>query len=131
MFVKVLQHASIAVVLALTAPALLAQSQAPEPFWPGAKYDPSIPTLKQVVGHDHGEEISGDTLLILFNADHVNEIPFSLPALNAELQWERVFDTDAFESPKETFPAGTQYPLKQCSIATFRIKKPEEAEEMM
>jgi len=27
-------------------------------FFPGAKYDPSIPTLKQVVGHDWGEKIT-------------------------------------------------------------------------
>lgn len=29
-----------------------------EPFWPGAKYDPAIPTLRQVLGHDPGEEIT-------------------------------------------------------------------------
>ncbi|HEX7284497.1 MAG TPA: hypothetical protein VF239_20745, partial [Vicinamibacterales bacterium] len=28
------------------------------PLWPGAKYDPAIPTLKSVVGHDHGEVIT-------------------------------------------------------------------------
>src|SRR5262245_2954880 len=35
---------------------ILAQSE--EPLWPGAKYDPGIPTLKQVVGHDPGKEIT-------------------------------------------------------------------------
>ena len=35
---------------------ILAQSE--EPLWPGAKYDPAIPTLKQVVGHDPGKEIT-------------------------------------------------------------------------
>ncbi len=33
-------------------------AQAPEAIWPGAKYDPAIPTLRQVVGHDHGLEIT-------------------------------------------------------------------------
>ena len=33
-------------------------AQTLEPLWPGAKYDPSIPTLKQVVGHDPGLEIT-------------------------------------------------------------------------
>ena len=33
-------------------------AQALEPIWPGAKYDAAIPTLKQVVGHDHGLEIT-------------------------------------------------------------------------
>jgi len=27
-------------------------------LWPGAKYDPSIPTIKSVLGHDHGEVIT-------------------------------------------------------------------------
>ncbi len=26
-------------------------AQTPEPFWPGAQYDPKIPTLEQVVEH--------------------------------------------------------------------------------
>jgi len=35
---------------------MLAQTE--EALWPGAKYDPAIPTLKQVVGHDPGKEIT-------------------------------------------------------------------------
>jgi hypothetical protein len=27
-------------------------------LWPGAKYDPAIPTIKSVLGHDHGEVIT-------------------------------------------------------------------------
>lgn len=30
----------------------------PEPFLPGTTYDPALPTLQQVVGHDWGEDIS-------------------------------------------------------------------------
>lgn len=33
-------------------------AQSVEPLWPGARYDPAIPTLKQVVGHDPGQAIS-------------------------------------------------------------------------
>ncbi len=33
-------------------------AQSVEPLWPGAKYDPAIPTLKQVAGYESGEEIS-------------------------------------------------------------------------
>ncbi len=29
-----------------------------EPYWPGAKYDPGIPTLREVLGHDPGAEIT-------------------------------------------------------------------------
>jgi hypothetical protein len=44
-----------------------------EPLWPGAKYDAAIPTLRQVLGHDHGEEITppdqiGDYLQALSKA---------------------------------------------------------------
>ncbi|MET0211908.1 MAG: M14 family zinc carboxypeptidase, partial [Vicinamibacterales bacterium] len=38
--------------------ATLVMAQSPEAIWPGAKYDPAIPTLRQVVGHDHGLEIT-------------------------------------------------------------------------
>ena len=27
-------------------------------LWPGAKYDPAIPTIKSVLGHEHGELIT-------------------------------------------------------------------------
>ena len=37
--------------------AVAAQPQT-EPFWPGAQYDPKVPTLQQVVGHAPGEEIT-------------------------------------------------------------------------
>lgn len=35
------------------------EAVAQEPaLWPGAKYDPAIPTIKSVLGHDHGEVIT-------------------------------------------------------------------------
>ncbi len=34
-----------------------AAAQEPAP-WPGAKYDPAIPTIRSVLGHDHGEVIT-------------------------------------------------------------------------
>ena len=49
------------ILLALCAlcPSWLASVSAQEPpLWPGAKYDPAIPTLKSVLGHDHGEAIT-------------------------------------------------------------------------
>ena len=34
-------------------------SSAQEPaLWPGAKYDPAVPTIQQVLGHDHGAVIT-------------------------------------------------------------------------
>ena len=44
------------------APSSAAAAQAPppavQPFAPGVRYDPAIPTLQQVVGHDWGQEIT-------------------------------------------------------------------------
>jgi hypothetical protein len=51
-------HLAAAVALVIAFAGVSGHAQNDEPFWPGAKYDPAIPTLKQVVGHDHGEEIT-------------------------------------------------------------------------
>jgi hypothetical protein len=48
---------ALAVVLPLAVAAVGAQRQ-DEPFWPGAQYDPRIPTLEQVVGHVNGAEVT-------------------------------------------------------------------------
>src|SRR5262245_66320190 len=48
----------IALLLALSLLAARSAFAQDAPFWPGAKYDPGIPTLKQVVGHEPGQEIS-------------------------------------------------------------------------
>jgi hypothetical protein len=34
------------------------RTQTLEPIWPGAKYDPAVPTIQQVLGHDTGLEIT-------------------------------------------------------------------------
>ena len=52
----------VLIVLALCSlsplwPTSAAYAQEP-PLWPGAKYDAAIPTIKQVLGHDHGEVIT-------------------------------------------------------------------------
>ncbi len=71
---------------------------------------------------DQGEEIRGDTILILFNADHANEIPFTLPALAEEgQQWQRLLDTADLEAQQDLLPAGKTYTLKTCSMAMFRV----------
>ena len=35
-------------------------------LWPGATYDPRIPTLKSVIGHDVGEEISSPEEITIY-----------------------------------------------------------------
>jgi glycogen operon protein len=81
---------------------------------------------------DHGDEISGDTLVILFNADQVNDIPFTLPgAKEKEFQWELLVDTAEVEAEGTFFKPGEQYPLKSCTLAVFRAVLEEEAPKTM
>lgn len=75
-----------------------------------------------------GEEISGDTLLLLFNADHHQAIPFSLPALEKNHLWQRMLDTADPESETDLFAAGKPYVLSPCSLALLRIWAEEEKE---
>jgi Zinc carboxypeptidase len=49
----------ICLTLCSLSPLWLTSVSAQEPpLWPGAKYDPAIPTIKSVLGHDHGEVIT-------------------------------------------------------------------------
>ncbi|HSG00337.1 MAG TPA: M14 family zinc carboxypeptidase, partial [Vicinamibacterales bacterium] len=73
MLARLLTCAAVAGALVLTTPTLVAQ-QAPEAFWPGATYDPAVPTLRQVLGHDPGTEVTppdqvGEYLRALAQAD--------------------------------------------------------------
>ena len=51
--------------LALTVAAALAATPVPE-LAPGAKYDPKIPTLKQVLGHEPGEVITPPEAIAIY-----------------------------------------------------------------
>jgi glycogen operon protein len=71
---------------------------------------------------EYGETLSGDTLLILFNADHSLEIDFILPAIEALSSWELLLDT--FEpqwSAQETFRTDQPYRLRPCTTVIFRL----------
>jgi Zinc carboxypeptidase len=49
----------VLLALVLSAAAVVPSlAQTPEPFWPGAQYDPKIPTLEQVVGHASGDKVT-------------------------------------------------------------------------
>ncbi|HVU85697.1 MAG TPA: glycogen debranching protein GlgX [Pirellulales bacterium] len=67
----------------------------------------------------HGETIRGDTLLLLFNADHTHTIPFTLPPSGSSAPWELVFDTARVDA-KSNLGLLTQYELDTCSVAVFR-----------
>ena len=70
----------------------------------------------------HGEQISGDTLAVVYNGDHALEIPFKLPMLTEDSEWELVLDTfDGSDQAREA--PGNVYPLRPCSLAVFRLRR--------
>lgn len=70
---------------------------------------------------EQGEEISGDTILILFNADHDLTIPFTLPHIEEERPWQRLLDTFDAEVTEDDFAEEAVYDLRPCSMAVFRM----------
>jgi glycogen operon protein len=84
---------------------------------------------------EYGEPIIGRHMLILFNADHQQEIPFALPKIEGITPWERLFDTStgfvdsaAAEEPGEDVSAAGAYKLAPCSMAVFRSEIQEPVE---
>jgi glycogen operon protein len=78
---------------------------------------------------DHGEWIRGDNILMLFNADHANTIPFVLPVPDEQGEpWELIFDT-AQEDIDGEVSLGQSYPLQPCSVVVLRshLKNGEES----
>jgi glycogen operon protein len=72
---------------------------------------------------ERGEQIKGDSLLLLFNADHGNPIPFELPDPPGDCEpWELLFDTMQADPP-ELNEVGPQYELGPCSVAAFRAPR--------
>jgi hypothetical protein len=53
-----MQRASLGVVSLCLCVSAASFAQQPEAIWPGAKYDPAIPTIQQVLGYDTGVEIT-------------------------------------------------------------------------
>ena len=70
---------------------------------------------------EHGETIRGDTLLLLFNADHGHAIPFVLPKPDGE-PWVLEFDT-AKDGEEGTLADAKQYVLEPCSMVVLRSQK--------
>ena len=75
---------------------------------------------------EHGEQIDGDTMLLLFNADHANTITFVLPQSDNGQPWELLIDT-AKESTEDPRPVEGSFDLTPCSMAVLRVKTSEKA----
>jgi glycogen operon protein len=73
--------------------------------------------------NERGEPIIGDTLLVLLNG-HSDTVPFTLPPLDADQQWQRAFDTFDPHGPDKGFEGGTHYDVQGHSIVCFKLTSP-------
>ena len=68
---------------------------------------------------ERGQKIAGDTLLSLFNAHH-EMIPFTLPVLPDDQQWQLLLDTTSAANDNLFLAGGASYPLQGRSVAVLR-----------
>jgi glycogen operon protein len=72
---------------------------------------------------ERGEPITGDTFLILLNA-HSDKVPFTMPSLDPDQQWQRLLDTSEEQSAERAFRPKVRYPLQGRSVAVFKLIPP-------
>jgi glycogen operon protein len=80
---------------------------------------------------EQGEWINGDTLLILFNADHSNSIEFTLPPTGNEHPWELLLDTArdiVCANSDEPERVESTFVLQACSMVVLRSRVDTEEE---
>ena len=70
---------------------------------------------------ERGQQLTGDTLLILLNA-HFEEVPFVLPAVEPGHEWVRVIDTIESRVPERRYEGGVKYPLQGRTLALFTLE---------
>ncbi len=70
---------------------------------------------------EYGEPIDGDSLIMLFNADHAVEIPFKIPECPIGEPWEVVLDTAVLDNTELLLEEMT-YLLKPCSLVVLKSK---------
>jgi glycogen operon protein len=71
-----------------------------------------------------GQEVRGDTLLVLFNADHGAPLEFTLPARIAGEAWELMLDTAKDDAGASRHQPGENYVLESCSLVLMRAALP-------
>jgi Zinc carboxypeptidase len=59
-----------------------------DPIWPGAKYDPAIPTIQQVLGHDTGMEITPPDQV----ADYLQALARAAPTRTRLIEYARSWE---------------------------------------
>jgi isoamylase len=71
--------------------------------------------------HDnYGHRITGDTMLLLFNAHH-DALPFHLPAHREDVEWMRLLDTKDPLATDGTWSGGDAYELGGRTLALFKL----------
>jgi isoamylase len=73
--------------------------------------------------NERGEPILGDTLLVLLNA-HDERVSFTLPPLESDQRWRRVFDTVDPRARDAVIRPGGRYPLQGRSVVVFKAAAP-------
>ncbi|WP_437222171.1 glycogen debranching protein GlgX [Planctomicrobium sp. SH661] len=76
--------------------------------------------------NEQGEDVYGDTLLIMFNADHGEPIPFTFPASATGGRWELQIDTSNSDEHRVDYRPGDSHPLVSASLAVFRWRVEEQ-----
>lgn len=75
---------------------------------------------------ERGEDVTGDTVLLMFNADHDVMIPFVLPPTGSAHPWELVFDSAAPAAEWAPTTSGT-YDVTPCSVVVLKASnKPDD-----
>ena len=67
---------------------------------------------------ESGERIVGETLLVLINAGE-DQVPFKLPNLPEEGDWQLCVNTCECRAPEETYHSSETYHLESHAIAVF------------
>ena len=75
---------------------------------------------------EHGEQITGDTLVLFFNGDQANAIDFTLPMTDESYPWQLVLDTANPDAETEVFPAESQYTVQAAALVMLRLKTPDD-----
>ena len=57
-------------------------------FWPGASYDPSVPTEKQVLGHDPGDRVSSPEEIVKYMEALAAARPRQMRVFDYAKTWE-------------------------------------------
>ena len=69
---------------------------------------------------ERGTRVVGDTLMVMLNA-HSMEIPFQLPATNANERWETLIDTAHPQRTTRRLRGAERYELNERSVAVLRL----------